>query len=194
MNHWSTTHLTLISLQSLCGSGNYDLLEDEVDGSTVTAWLTKISGYHGVGATLWHSDEEDHEDTFDVTVDPVGVYELCFEVETDPENDEELEAYAVGFNLRLDPIPRSLDEEEKGPDTEQALKLIEAAKMVENDWRNLADHYDYFRNREALNVQLSNKIQSRVMGWTLLEAVLVIAMATGQVLYWKKFFETVRYL
>uniref|UniRef100_A0A7S3L531 GOLD domain-containing protein n=1 Tax=Amphora coffeiformis TaxID=265554 RepID=A0A7S3L531_9STRA len=176
-------------------SGNFDLLDDEVDGSFITAWITKIAGYRGVGRTVWHSEEEEHEEDFSINVDPVGVYELCFELQTDPNNDEYAEAYAVGFNLRLDPAEeRALDETEQGPDTKKAMEIIDSARQVETTWHNLVDHYIYLRNREALAVELSQKIQDRVMGWTVFEAALVIVMAVGQVLYWKKFFETRRYL
>lgn len=176
-------------------SGNFELLDDEVDGSFVVAWITKIAGYRGVGSTLWHSEEDEEEEDFSVNVEPVGKYELCFELQRDEDFDDFAEAYAVGFNLRLTPsIARALDTEEKGPDTQQALQIIDSAIKVETDWKNLVDHYVYLRNREALAVQLSQKIQDRVMGWTFFEALLVIAMAIGQVLYWRKFFETRRYL
>ena len=171
------------------------MLDDEVDGSYITAWITKIAGYRGVGSTLWHSEEDEHEDDFSITVDPVGVYELCFELETDPTNDEIAEAYAVGFNLRLVPaVARAMDEADAGPDTKKAVEIIESARAVETTWHNLVDHYIYLRNREALAVELSQTIQDRVMGWTAFEALLVILMAVGQVMYWKKFFETRRYL
>ena len=176
-------------------SGNFDLLDDSVDGSYITAWITKVAGHRGVGQTLWHSEEDEHEEDFRLTVDAVGKYELCFELETDPENDEYAETYAVGFNLRLTPaVERALDEQAAGPDTLQALALIESARAVEGNWNNLVDHYVYLRNRENAAVQLSQQIQDRVMGWTILEALLVITISVGQVLYWKKFFETRRYL
>jgi hypothetical protein len=176
-------------------SGNFDLLDDEADGSFITAWITKVAGEHDVGKTLYHSEEEDHEEDFSIQVEAAGVYQLCFELETDPVNDEYAESYTVGFNLRLaSAVPRALDEDIQGPDTERALKLIESAQAVETDWRNLVDHYVYLRNREALAVQISQHIKDRVMGWTFLEALLVTGMAVAQVLYWKKFFETRRYL
>ena len=176
-------------------SGNFDLLDDSVDGSYITAWITKVAGYRGVGATIWHSEEEEHEEDFNVNVEPVGKYELCFEMETDPANDEYPETYRVGFNLRLTPaMARALDEQENGPDTQQALAIIESARAVETNWQNLVDHYVYLRNRENLAVQMSQQIQDRVMGWTILEALLVVSISVGQVLYWKKFFETRRYL
>jgi hypothetical protein len=65
---------------------------------------------------------------------------------------------------------------------------------INSDWQNLVDHFDFLRNREAQHHVLTSQILSRVMGWTLLEAGLVVCMALGQVMYWKKFFEQRRYL
>jgi len=176
-------------------SGNFDLLDDEVDGSYITAWITKVAGYRGVGGTVWHSEEDEHEEDFVVHVDPVGAYDLCFELQTDPNNDEYAESYDVGFHLRLDPsVERTLEDAEQGPDAKKAMEVIDSARSVETTWHNLVDHYIYLRNRDAVAVELSQKIQDRVIGWTILEAILVIVMAVGQVLYWKKFFETRRYL
>lgn len=69
-----------------------------------------------------------------------------------------------------------------------------ATTAINNDWENLVDHFDFLRNRESQHQVLTSQILRRVMGWTLFEAGLVICMALGQVMYWKKFFEQRRYL
>jgi hypothetical protein len=65
---------------------------------------------------------------------------------------------------------------------------------MQGHFQNLLDHFDFMRNREAVHVQLTNQINDRVMGWTIIEAILVITMAFAQVWYWKAFFERRRYL
>jgi hypothetical protein len=50
------------------------------------------------------------------------------------------------------------------------------------------------RNREAVHQDMNDAILSRLSRWTYVEALLVVGMATAQVLYWKRFFETRRYL
>ena len=100
----------------------------------------------------------------------------------------------VGFDLRMQMEPRALPDEELGPDAQRALDLVEAAAATERQWQNLLDHFDFLRNREAIHRQLTSQINDRVMGWTIIEAVLVVTMAVGQVWYWKKFFEQRRYL
>jgi emp24/gp25L/p24 family/GOLD len=56
------------------------------------------------------------------------------------------------------------------------------------------DHFDFLRNREGMQWQLMRQTFSKIMGWTILEAILVIAMAIAQVCYWKSFFEQRRFL
>ena len=177
-------------------SGNFDLLEDSVDGSLVTATLTKVMGKEGKETSrIWTSAAEDSEDTFSITVDAIGRYAFCISLDPNLDDDEEYEdSYAVGFNLRCDPLPRSLPEDESGPEAQRGMQLIEAATFIENDWRNLLDHFDYLRSREAVYVALTNQTADRLMGWNIVEALLVCTMAIGQVIYWKKFFETRRYL
>ena len=182
---------------SLYFSGNFDLLEDSVDGSMVTATLTKLMGKDGKETRrVWTSETEDSEDTFSITVDAVGKYAFC--IALDPSMDDYAEdyedSYPVGFNLRCDPLPRSLPPDESGPEAQRGMRLIETASYIESDWRNLLDHFDYLRSREQVYAQLTSQTADRLMGWNIVEALLVVTMAFCQVVYWKKFFETRRYL
>ena len=100
----------------------------------------------------------------------------------------------MGFNVRVHAIPRSLPDDENGPDMERALRVTEAAVSIETDWSNLMDHFEFLRSREQVHMRLTNEIMSRIMGWTLIEAFVVVVMAVLQVMYWRKFFEQRRYL
>lgn len=178
-------------------SGNFDLLDDEVDSGIISAWLEKRTGRNpGDFITVWKSQDHDDEDTFSVEVDPNGKFGLCFQV-SQPDDDSWKKPgvyFSVGFNLRVTAIPRTLEESVEGPDAERALSLLQNAGLVEDDWRNLIDHFDYLRNRESTHTILMHQIRDRVLGWTVVEAILVITMAVGQILYWKRFFEKKRYL
>jgi emp24/gp25L/p24 family/GOLD len=178
-------------------SGNYDSLNDEIKEGSISATLEKIR-LNGTDS-LWESMQGDLEGTFSVTVDPKGRYELCFHAHEEEERDDDTEEnffteIPIGFNIRLQSLPRSLPDTELGPDAQRALSLVETAGLIQVDWQNLLDHFDFLRNREAVHSQLTKQIHDRVMGWTILEAVLVVAMALAQVAYWKKFFEQRRYL
>lgn len=170
-------------------SGNYDVLNDRA----VAVWLAMERGAGHEPTIVYQSSSDESEDVFSIGVDAGRKYVWCFEYDEEDEDDD-IEPMLVGFNLRVVPVPRSLPDEEIGPDAQRALELVETAELVQNDWQNLMDHYDFLRNREGLHAELTMQIHNRVMGWTLLEASLVILMAVGQVMYWKKFFEQRRYL
>jgi len=178
-------------------NGNYDVLDDEMDHDAVSAWLEKQSEERHRGVTVWRSEEHEGEATFSISVDPVGKYALCLRATLDTDDDDAAvpEVVPVGLSLRVAPAQaRSLEEGVLGPDAERALELVQSAGFVENDWRNFVDHFDYLRNREATHTVLMHQIRDRVLGWTVVEAILVITMAVAQILYWKRFFETKRYL
>jgi hypothetical protein len=169
------------------------LLNDAAAGSIFTASLQDPTTYH----KLWESSRGEKEGVFSVTLDPsVNFVELCFDIEKEVDDDEvEDEGLPVGFNVYVHPAQeRTLPEGEVGPDAQRALELVTEADEVLMSWRTLLDHFDFLRVRESQHTLLSTQIMSRVMSWTLLEAVLVVTMAVGQVLYWRKFFEQRRYL
>eukprot|EP00522_Entomoneis_paludosa_P011654 CAMPEP_0172457590 /NCGR_PEP_ID=MMETSP1065-20121228/22980_1 /TAXON_ID=265537 /ORGANISM="Amphiprora paludosa, Strain CCMP125" /LENGTH=238 /DNA_ID=CAMNT_0013211419 /DNA_START=16 /DNA_END=732 /DNA_ORIENTATION=+ len=175
-------------------SGNYDVLDDDVDDDAVSAWLEKRTAKRK-GVIVWRTEEHEGEDTFSLTVDAEGKYAFCVRVENFNDNDDAMpDRLQIGFSLRVSPLPRSLEDGVLGPDAERALELVQTAGFVENDWRNFMDHFDYLRSREVTHTALMHQIRDRVLGWTVVEAMLVITMAVAQILYWRRFFETRRFL
>lgn len=172
-------------------SGSYDCLDDDVDGSQIKASVKEEK----TKQVKWTSSPEQTEGAFRVEVEP-SRYSLCFTNEVDEEEDggAEKEAANVGFSLRYIPPPRALEDGVEGPEAQRALKLVETASGIDQDWQNLLDHYDFLRNREGAHTEMIQQIFSRLVRWTIIEAVLVISMAVAQVLYLRKFFEQRRYL
>lgn len=147
------------------------------------------------GAILYDAPTGTREDTFRLdhkVLEPASRYALCFQ-NNDDEEDSENE-FDVGFSIHFTNPPRALKEGEIGPDEERALKLVEKAIAIQEDWANMKDHFEFVRNREGIHREMHNSILKRLQRWNHLEIFLVIAMAAGQVMYWKKFFETRRYL
>ena len=152
----------------------------------------KISNFEN-GKSLWQAPTDDREGAFSLSDLPEATkYSLCFE--NNLEDDEDDNDFDVGFSVRVNNPPRSLEDAEIGPDAERALKLAEKATAIHQDWNVMMDHLMFVRNREAMHISMSDSILNRLSRWTYIEAFLVVGMATGQVLYWKKFFETRRYL
>lgn len=168
-------------------------MNDAAGGKIFTAFIQDATTYH----SIWESPRGSKEGVFSVTLDAhVNFVELCFDIEKDVDDDVvEEDGMPVGFNVYVHPVlERTLPEGELGPDAQRALDLVSEADEVLLNWRTLLDHFDFLRVREAQHAMLSVQIMSRVMHWTLLEAFLVVSMAIGQVLYWRKFFEQRRYL
>ena len=148
---------------------------------------------------IWSSKPNESVEDFAVPVESGKRYRFCMESNSLQEEDVEDDNVSnfeiqVGFDIRMQMLARALPDEELGPDAQRALDLVQAAAATERQWKNLLDHFDFLRNREAAHRQLSRQINDRVMGWTIIEAVLVVTMAVGQVWYWKSFFEQRRYL
>ena len=169
-------------------------MDDEASNDIISVWLEKQKSDSRDVTTVWKSHYDEDEDSFSLSVDPDGKFALCFQIYDSADDDSEETSYRVGFNLRVTPAPRTLEEEVQGPDAERALALVQGAVFLENDWKNFMDHFDYLRSREASHTSLMHQIRDRVLGWTVVEAILVITMAVVQILYWRRFFETRRYL
>lgn len=158
---------------------------------TVTLQQTTNDGHK----TVWQNEPGATEGIFGLTVDRGLRLAFCFEFRelTDEDETDTAELF-IGWNIRVHAIPRELPDGESGPDTERARKLLEKAVNIEMDWSNLMDHFAFLRSREAVHMKLTTDILNRIMGWTLVEAFVVVLMAFAQVMYWKKFFEQRRYL
>ena len=214
--------LTLPLFRSLTNySGNFDCYE-EGDSFVrncrkLEVWIEALSSRHEphhhhdtVNPYVWESQEDASEDIFHVPINQhpenglKTKYQLCFEtkskdddeVEKNEEDDHIPNSIQIGFRLRIDNMvpTRTLPDNELGPDEQRALHVIDTADTTVESWHHLMDHFDYMRNREAIQDQLLRQTSAKVIGWSIVEAVVVITMAIAQVCYWKSFFKQRRYL
>lgn len=87
--------------------------------------------------------------------------------------------------------------EEKNPSAElvnQSGRLVAATQGLFRELGRLKDHYSYMRAREAMHRETVEETFSRLMHWSLLEGAAVIAVALGQILYFRRFLEQRRYI
>jgi hypothetical protein len=141
-------------------SGNFDCLDDELDSAPVNVVLRTADG--GKQHLLWKSTPAVSEEVFQVPVSEkikATRYELCFRNIKSSDAMDRL----IGFNVRVESAPRSLEEQEPGPDEERALNLISTAASMREGWDTLMDHYVYLQTREEQHKQLMDSIYSRVM-------------------------------
>ena len=107
------------------------------------------------------------------------------------------ETRVVGFSVRVRPLNVHFDidgEGGEGPETEVLSDLIDLSEDLLDDFQDLFDHQAYLKVREAEHRDLTEATFSRILRWTVLEALVVVGIAGGQVLYLKKFFEKKRYM
>ncbi len=178
----------LLSIHA-CSSGSFDCIDDNVEARDLSVSISNAEN----GEFLYEAPKGSREGTFQlerVTADTR--YAICFQ--NNESNDDQENEFDIGFSMHVTSAPRTLKDGEIGPDAERALTLVNKATRIHQDWTNLMDHYEYVRNREAIHQVMNDAILVRLTRWTYFEALLVIGMATGQVMYWKRFFETKRYL
>merc|ERR1719343_1928878 len=153
-------------------SGSFEVLHDDLDSNELEVKITDLK----TSSPLYEV--------------PLGTLEGDFKLE----NLKASSKFKICFNVRYHNPARTLDDGESGPDGERASHLAEKAWEIHQDWDILQDHFDFLRNREGIHFEMNAGIMRRLAHWTYIEAALVIIMAVGQVMYWKKFFEKRRYL
>lgn len=167
-------------------SGNFDMLDDNMSPRPIGARLENDE------KILWSSKPGDPEGTFEIEVEEGGLHRFCLE------NGKHLTSdgldRTVGWAIRVRHMPRALDDQEAGPDGLRALHLAEWASELQEEWETLLDHYSFLKTREAVHTALTDSIMGRVVRWTIFEAATLALIATGQILYLRKFMETRRYL
>ena len=172
-------------------SGSFECIDDDVESRDLSVTLSNPDD----GEIFYEAPAGSREGLFQLDESLVKAdtrYALCFGNKDEP--DETDNEFDVGFSIHLSYMPRTLKNDEIGPDAEKALLLVKKASKILQDWTNMLDHYEYVRNREALHQEMNDAILSRLSRWTYVEALLGVGMAMAQVLYWKRFFETRRYL
>ncbi|KAL3945749.1 MAG: hypothetical protein SGBAC_000136 [Bacillariaceae sp.] len=169
-------------------AGSFQIEDNDVNPKDFSASVTELPR----GNIVYEPKKGSVEGSFSFETDLRSThYSVCFRNNARDDDDN---SFDVGFSVRVTDVPRAEEEGEVGPETKRAYELVDRAIKIHEDWSVMLDHLDYAHNREAVYEDLASSILYRLAKWTYIEAFLVIGMATGQVMYWKKFFETKRYL
>jgi len=81
-----------------------------------------------------------------------------------------------------------------GEKNSMTSQLISSMSQLLDQLEDISDHQTYMRARESTHRELSENIFARVFRWTLLEGIVLLFVAGGQVMYLRKFFEKKRVL
>ena len=131
-----------------------------------------------------NEDKDLSEGTFSFDTNDKGDYTMCLQNGTEDNNDGIIRV--VGFNFRIMNSILTSSYEYAGLETElNDMKLgLELLK----------DHQSYMNQREDLHRSTLDAINTKVLCWTILEAIILIGMAIWQISYISGFFETKRKL
>lgn len=129
------------------------------------------------------SDKELSEGTFSFDAETDGDYEMC--VSNGGEENDGV-TRIVAFNFRVSQDADESDYEYAGLESE----LAEMRQGLDL----LRDHQSYMGQREDLHKETLQSINTKVLCWTVLEAVILIGMSFWQISYISSFFETKRKL
>jgi hypothetical protein len=132
------------------------------------------SRYRGDGAI----DKHETEGSFSFTADLEGDYGLCIT------NEEPSQEKVVAFNFRCVEIAGDIDYEFASMQSE----LFDLQRGL----NFLKDHQSFMNQREDRHRAILESTNFKVLGWTVLEAIILIGMALWQIAYISKFFETKR--
>jgi len=165
------------------------MLDDELSADPLVVMLQDSNG-----DTRWHSEHGQTEGTFFLETEG-GRYSLCivngFEGGDDLTANNDGMARTVGFALRVTPLQFATPE---GAEELKTSELLSATARLNVGFQTMEDHQSYLKNREIQHRNLVEKTFQRVVLWTVIEAVVLVIVATGQVTYLKTFFEKRSYL
>jgi len=159
--------------------GNFEVL---TEGSYAPVEVT-VEGPDG--KQLWRAADKS-EETFSFEAKSNGDYTLCIGNGVGGRVDDGM-TRLVGFSFRTDVL---VDEDIASE--ESIRRLIELGNSLTKGLTNVMDHQSYMRQREDLHASTMESIGSRVLIWTVVEAVVLVGMAVWQISIISKFFEVRR--
>jgi len=192
-------------------TGSYEVLEDELSMSPITSTL-----FDDMYEVLWHSEQSASDGSF--ITRGSGRFHLCFGngsggYKTNEDREKErmkVEGHHIdddnfdyknydgkprhiAFNIRVRQEMKASDNSGSSANG-SSNRVLGMAARLKDKLDLLMDHQEYIKSREEQHRDIMEKTYSLLMKWTILEAVVLVCVATSQVIYFRKFFETKRYL
>jgi len=192
-------------------TGSYDVLDDNLSMNPLTSTL-----FDDLYEVLWHSEQAASEGSF--TARGKGRFHLCFgngsggyKTKEDREKERrrveghhidddnfDYQNYdgkerRIAFNVRVkqeSDEPASLKAGADG----NSDRILGMTDKLKDKLDFLMDHQEYIKTREVQHRDTTEKTFSLLMKWTILEGIVLVIVASSQVIYFRKFFETKRYL
>jgi hypothetical protein len=173
--------------------GNYDHLDDDLSSDTVSVVVVDYEEEH----VLYRSRRRVSEGHFKVKLKADQKVALCLQNglvtagrgRTSPSDRlHDGKARTIGFSFHLDV------KDEAQELKEQNSRLVDVASELTRQLGNLINHHEYMRTREAKHRELVEMTFSHLLVWVIVEALAVVVIAGGQIMYLRRFLEKRRYM
>ena len=172
--------------------GNYDHLDDDLSSDVVSVVVIDYEEEH----VLYRSRRRASEGHFKVKLKADQKVALCLQnglttAGRGRVSKQELhdgKDRTIGFSFYIDV------KDEAQELKEQNSRLIDASQDLTRQLGNLINHHEYMRTREANHRELVEATFSQLLIWVIVEAIAVIVIAGGQIMYLRRFLEKRRYM
>jgi len=177
-------------------TGNFELIDDEgINADPLLVYVMEATRNEKI---IYRSNGQ-ATGSFRVPVKPGNGYWMCLQnsnhapdnQESEPEHPDH-KTRMVGFTYTLRdiherPAPLAFSED-------NSSDWMQKSAAVEEELKMLVSHHEYLQVREAKHRSVVEQTFSSLLFWSVLEALLVILGAVGQVMYFRRFLEKKRFL
>jgi hypothetical protein len=183
-------------------TGNFDLLDDNLPSDPITVVILDTKTQR----MRYRSPRLATEGTFNIQLDASQRMALCVQngvrksylhrpggyhhrrsndVEDNNKPQPHLDGFdrSVGLEWQVEARNEALELQS------QTSKLFNGAMGLRQRLRDLMSHQEYIKAREGKHRKVTEQTFTQLLVWVIVEAILVILMAIGQVLYLRRFLE-----
>lgn len=166
-------------------TGSYEVIHPDADYISVDVRGPKDDLHYEKKPKAKEEGSTDPEDAsegfFSFDAETPGDYTMC--ISNGSENDNDGVPRLVAFNFRA---------AAEGEQDYQFVGLQSELTDLKEGLELLKDHQSYMNQREDVHKATLESVNTKVLCWTVLEAIILIAMAMWQTMYIRSFFEIKR--
>jgi len=205
-------------------SGSYDMLDDDLPATPLTVALfdshDNVVYQNRVGVPGGHFSIRDSYGRHHFCIgNGRGHYFVETDVQRSEKDNEQFEPYMdhhkdddsvdvqnrdgktrhVGFTIRVTSnaetrLKKRNKEQVEGPTADLLTEVTQLSLELVDQLDAMLDHEEYMKDRDNVHKDFLDSTVSLLFKWTMVEAVALITISVGQVLYFRKYFESRRYI
>lgn len=154
----------------------------------------------GNGFTLYHFDDADMKRTDHEN----HRYQLYRDHHKDDDEydytNRDKKPRTVGFSIHVEQNTEALmkhmvkTEDVKNPLYQDLRDVTDLSLELETSLTTLLDHQEYMKDRDDIHDEYLDTTLGMLTTWAMIEATILIAVSVGQIMYFRRVFETRRYM